>query len=162
MSCREGRKTRGTLLSTLEVESHPLSSPPEIGRDRCLLNSTWREEVARAIVALTIEDDFHRQADYFRSCRKIQPISTATWDWEQPLLKGQSWSGGSFTSQLLPLWGGGTARIMMFPLDHWTSFQGSGKVCAYWRLCKLVEYSQENGIMKPKPVFVLSVSTKCI
>lgn len=85
------KKDTGTLPITWEAECHPYSSPPELeGAGAFWILLEDREEVARAIVVLTMENDFHRQVDCFRGCRKIKPVSTTTWNWERPLLKGQS------------------------------------------------------------------------
>ena len=74
------KKDTGVLSSgTSGAEPQLPSGPLELEETDAfwiLLEDT--EEAARAIVGLTMEDDFHRQVDCFLRSRKIKPISATT------------------------------------------------------------------------------------
>ena len=74
------KKDTGVLSSgTPGAESRPLSGPSEFEEtDAFWIPLEDTEEAARAIVGLTMEDDFHRQVDCFLRSRKIKPISATT------------------------------------------------------------------------------------
>ena len=74
------KKDTGVLSSgTPGAESRPLSGPSEFKEtDAFWIPLEDTEEAARAIVGLTMEDDFHRQVDRFLRSRKIKPISATT------------------------------------------------------------------------------------
>lgn len=84
--------TTGHFIDFLEKEDTGVLSSDTLGAKLQLLSAPlkleetsafWipledREKATRAIVGLTMEDDFHRQVDCFLRSRKIKPISATT------------------------------------------------------------------------------------